>query len=131
MILIYRLALFFYQTALWITAHLKNQKAKLWIEGRKNIWNKIKQAQAFKGKKVWIHVSSLGEFEQGRPIIENIKSKYSNAYIILTFFSPSGYEVRKNYQYADLTSYLPIDNPHNAKKFLRFSSTFYCNFCKI
>lgn len=117
MILIYRLALFFYQTALWITAHLKNQKAKLWIEGRKNIWNKIKQAQAFKGKKVWIHVSSLGEFEQGRPIIENIKSKYSNAYIILTFFSPSGYEVRKNYQYADLTSYLPIDNPHNAKKF--------------
>ncbi|MEQ9301060.1 MAG: glycosyltransferase N-terminal domain-containing protein [Cyclobacteriaceae bacterium] len=67
---------------------------------------------------IWIHAASLGEFEQGRPIIESIKSQYPKTKILLTFFSPSGYEVRKNYSQADIVTYLPFDTPANAKAFL-------------
>ena len=67
---------------------------------------------------LWIHCASLGEFEQGRPIIEALHKNMKNYKIILTFYSPSGYEVQKNYQYADVITYLPIDSVSNAKKFL-------------
>jgi 3-deoxy-D-manno-octulosonic-acid transferase len=101
------------------TASFFNKKAKLWIEGRKNIFEKIKGIDFSNSTNIWFHVSSLGEFEQGRPLIEEIKQKYPTLKIILTFFSPSGYEIRKNYQLADYIFYLPIDTKKNAKKFIK------------
>jgi len=97
-----------------------NKKAKKWVGGRKNLIQKIKaEFKNPKSKKViWMHVSSLGEFEQGRSIIEKLKQKNQDIIIVLTFFSPSGYEIRKNYKFADFIFYLPNDTPANAHKFL-------------
>lgn len=93
-------------------------KAKLWVTGRKNIFQNLDKALLENTEKVvWIHVSSLGEFEQGRPLIEQIKEKYPQYKVVLTFFSPSGYEIRKDYSLADVVTYLPIDTPKNAKQF--------------
>ena len=95
-----------------------NHKAKLWINGRKNweqqIANKIKPTD----KVLWVHCSSLGEFEQGRPVIEALKTNYPNHKIAVSFFSPSGYEIRKNYPGADVIFYLPLDTKLNAKKLI-------------
>ncbi|MEG2514937.1 MAG: glycosyltransferase N-terminal domain-containing protein, partial [Bacteroidaceae bacterium] len=78
----------------------------------------IRQQMVSDARYIWVHAASLGEFEQGRPLMENIKKQYPNYKILLTFFSPSGYEVRKNYQGADIVCYLPFDTSRNAKKFL-------------
>lgn len=98
-----------------------NAKAKLWVAGRKNWHNKlgewVKGLPADK-KIVWIHCPSLGEFEQGRPVLEAIREKFPEYQILLSFFSPSGYEVRKNYAKADYITYLPLDNYFTAKKFI-------------
>jgi 3-deoxy-D-manno-octulosonic-acid transferase len=95
-----------------------NSKASLWVKGRKNwtqnISGKIKPGD----RTIWMHCASLGEFEQGRPVIEAIKKEMPEYKIVLTFFSPSGYEVRKNYDKADCISYLPSDTPGNATKFI-------------
>jgi len=99
-------------------ASLFNAKAKSWVDGRKNIFESIKQKVDPTKKTAWFHVSSLGEFEQGRPVIEDFKKKYPNYQIVLTFFSPSGYEVRKNYTLADAILYLPYDSAKNAKAFM-------------
>lgn len=101
-------------------ASLWNTKAALWIKGRQNWYFKMKEAIAASAHKkvIWIHCASLGEFEQGRPIIESIRNHIPNTFIVLTFFSPSGYEIRKNYSTADLVFYLPADTPGNARKFL-------------
>ncbi|MBX2931133.1 MAG: 3-deoxy-D-manno-octulosonic acid transferase [Chitinophagaceae bacterium] len=97
----------------------KNAKAKLWIEGRKNIFTEIQQAlKENKQNIVWMHCSSLGEFEQGRPVLEKLKLLYPNYTFLLTFFSPSGYEAQKKYPHADWIFYMPMDSAHNAKKFL-------------
>ncbi len=94
-------------------ASLWNKKARDWVRGRKNQWEKI---EAFRGENVvWFHCASLGEFEQGRPVMERIKSERS-CQIVVSFFSPSGYNVRKNYEGADLIFYLPKDSERNAKK---------------
>ncbi len=94
-------------------------KAKLWVKGRKNVFQTLEKALSGNiAKIIWMHVSSLGEFEQGRPVIEQIKENYPSYKIVLTFFSPSGYEIRKNYPLADVIVYLPIDTPTNAKRFL-------------
>lgn len=94
-------------------------KAKKWIQGRKNIFDLIdKQLATNSGKPIWMHCASLGEFEQGRPLLEELKSKNSKVKIVLTFFSPSGYEVMKDYKGADFIFYLPMDSPVNAKRFL-------------
>ena len=113
---IFRLA---YQSAIRLAANW-NPKARKWVDGRKNRqqelranWN-VEPGQPV----VWMHCASLGEFEQGRPIIEEIKTHYPNSKILLTFFSPSGYEVRKNYNGADHVMYLPMDSSANAKDFL-------------
>jgi len=95
-----------------------NKKAKLWILGRKNFFAKLENSNINITKNLWFHVASLGEFEQGRPVLEAIKKLYPNHKIVLTFFSPSGYEVRKNYQYADYILYLPLDTQRNAKRFI-------------
>ncbi len=94
-----------------------NDKANLWINGRKD-WKKKLQSFNFKGHDIyWFHCASLGEFEQGRPLMETIKADEKNK-ILLTFFSPSGYELRKNYKMADWVLYLPADLPKNAEFFI-------------
>jgi 3-deoxy-D-manno-octulosonic-acid transferase len=96
----------------------KNEKAKLWVEGRKDIFARLKEAFTDnKSRVLWVHCSSLGEFEQGRPVIEELKKNNPSIKILLTFFSPSGYEVRKNYEQADWVFYLPMDSADNATKF--------------
>jgi len=97
-----------------------NKKAKKWINGRKNIFRNLKKDfENLENPILWFHASSLGEFEQGRPLIEKIRSCYHHYKILLTFFSPSGYEIRKNYQGADFVYYLPLDTRCNARKFLK------------
>ena len=96
-----------------------NPKIKLFVEGRKNVFSTLEQKIKTTDKTIWFHAASLGEYEQGLPVIENIKTKYPNHKIILTFFSPSGYEVRKNNTIADVTVYLPLDTKKNAEAFLK------------
>ena len=98
-------------------ASLFHGKAKLMIDGRKN-WEEELANQKFSGKKIWIHCASLGEFEQGRPLIEKIRASYPTCSIIITFFSSSGYEVRKDYPGADYICYLPFDGPNSSQKFI-------------
>lgn len=97
-----------------------NPKAKLWVEGRKNIFIKIREAVGsdLSSETIWMHCASLGEFEQGRPVLEHIKALHPNARVVLTFFSASGYEIRKNYNGADFIFYLPMDSHGNANKFI-------------
>ena len=114
---IYNLTLFLYRSGIYIASFF-NPKAKLWIDGRKNIFQKIKTQLPDNQQLIWIHCASLGEFEQGRPLIEKIKTNFPHFKILLTFFSPSGYEIRKNYPHADYIFYLPADSPKNAQLFL-------------
>lgn len=104
-------------------AALFNGKARLWTDGRRGLFmhleTALKQVNREKNPIVWFHVSSLGEFEQGRPVIEAIKKRWPEKRILLTFFSPSGYEVRKNYDQADFVFYLPLDTPSNSRRFLK------------
>lgn len=93
-----------------------NPKAALFMKGRKN-WATNLKAKIGDGRYIWFHCASLGEFEQGRPVIEEVKKSYPGFRIILTFFSPSGYEIRKNYPVADVVCYLPADTKKNARRF--------------
>jgi len=93
-------------------------KMKLFVNGRKNVFKTLNEKIKAKDKTIWFHAASLGEYEQGLPVMEQIKAKYPNHKIVLTFFSPSGYEVRKNNTVADVTVYLPLDTSFNAKKFV-------------
>ncbi|CAM1344226.1 3-deoxy-D-manno-octulosonic acid transferase [Tenacibaculum amylolyticum] len=97
---------------------LFNQKLQLFIKGRKETFKKLSVIQST-DKTIWIHTASLGEFEQGRPIIESLKNTYPTHKIIVTFFSPSGYEIRKNYALADVICYLPFDTKKNMQNFVR------------
>ena len=115
--LLYNLGIALYAWLLSVVA-LWNKKAKQWVAGRKDIFKRMSDAISPSDKVVWIHVASLGEFEQGRPIIEEIRRLHPEYKILLTFFSPSGYEIRKNYDGADFIFYLPVDTPRNAKRFL-------------
>lgn len=100
-------------------AALWNPKAKQWTEGRRDILDKISMAmQGNTAPVAWFHCASLGEFEQARPVIEAFTKEFPSYKIMLTFFSPSGYEVRKNYAVADLIFYLPLDTALNARKFI-------------
>lgn len=96
-----------------------NDKAKLFITGRENIFEVIKNKTAGIKKPVWFHFASLGEFEQGRPVLEEIRKKHPEKGIIITFFSPSGYEIRKDYPGADAVFYLPMDSRRNAAEFIQ------------
>ncbi len=119
--ILYNLSIYFYTIAIKIAA-IFNFKAKLWIDGRKNIFKNLENTLDKTENIIWIHAASLGEFEQGRPLIEKIKQNNPNQKILLTFFSPSGYEVRKNYELADFVFYLPADTPYNAKRFIKIVS---------
>lgn len=117
--LLYRLSLLLYRLAAWIISPF-NKKAKLAVQGRGNILSEIENTlKDDRAKRVWFHCASLGEFEQGRPIIEKFKSEFPEFKIVLTFFSPSGFEVRKSYEHADYVFYLPWDSPKNARVFVR------------
>lgn len=114
---LYNIVILFFRVLANVAA-MFNSKAKLWLEGQKT-WKKIiSEKIAASDKVVWIHCSSLGEFEQGRPVIEQIRIEKPEMKILLTFFSPSGYEVRKNYAAADCVCYLPADTASNAADFL-------------
>jgi len=115
--LLYDIGIRFY----WLVAMLIspwNHKAKLWLEGRRHWYEKLKVALGRDEKVIWFHCASLGEFEQGRPVIEAIREREPDSRILLTFFSPSGYEKRKDYEGADYVMYLPLDTRKNAKKML-------------
>jgi 3-deoxy-D-manno-octulosonic-acid transferase len=96
---------------------LFNKKIKLFVDGRATAFDRLSVFKA-DDKVVWFHAASLGEFEQGRPIIERLKQEFPSHKILLTFFSPSGYEIRKDYELADVVCYLPMDSKRNVKKFL-------------
>ncbi len=116
---LYNLSIFSYHAFIRI-ASLFNHKAKLWVRGRKDIFGHIEKTLSQKIKQgdkvIWFHCASLGEFEQGRPVLEELKKQGYK--IVLTFFSPSGYENRKDYDKADAVFYLPIDTKNNAHKFI-------------
>ena len=119
--LLYNFSIYFYQFIIWTVSPF-NHKAKLWIEGR-NSWqlavsNWQEKIESQGSKIAWFHCASLGEFEQGRPVIEKFRGTFPAYKIVLTFFSPSGYEVRKDYTGADFICYLPSDTPSNATDFI-------------
>jgi len=124
MYFLYNIAVYIVNFTVKIIA-IFNKKIKLFVEGRKDVFARLESNLSSKDKVIWFHCASLGEFEQGRPIIEKVKSQTTNSKsqfynfkILVTFFSPSGYEVRKNYEGADLVSYLPLDTKKNAKRFI-------------
>ena len=115
--LIYNFGIYCYKQLVAL-AGMRNAKARKLTQGQKGIFDYLSQHADPQGGYLWIHASSLGEFEQGRPLIEAIRKARPDTRILLTFFSPSGYEVRKNYPGADLVCYLPFDLPGNVKRFL-------------
>jgi 3-deoxy-D-manno-octulosonic-acid transferase len=115
---IYNFILLFSSQLLKILA-LFSPKLNLFVEGRKSVFEILKNNIQEFDKTIWFHAASLGEYEQGLPVIEKVKQKYPNHKIIITFFSPSGYEIRKNNTVSDVTVYLPLDTISNAKQFLK------------
>ncbi len=107
-----------YAAVIHIAAFFGNKKAKLWCNGRKGQWHKLSK-QDLDTQWIWIHVASLGEFEQGLPVIEALKKEYPQYKLLLTFFSPSGYEVRKDFPLADMIAYMPLDTMKNARRLIR------------
>jgi 3-deoxy-D-manno-octulosonic-acid transferase len=114
---LYTIFLFFYQSGISLYSFFSD-KAKKWVVGRRDWKKKFAGRLRPKEQRIWIHCSSLGEFEQGRPLIESLKEKYGQYKIVLTFFSPSGYEIRKDYDLADYVFYLPLDGRKNAQDFV-------------
>ena len=108
----YTLSIRIYGAFIYIASFFNN-KASMWVKGRKkNTFEPLQQ------KSIWMHCASLGEFEQGRPVLEAMKNAYPGYPIVLSFFSPSGYEIRKNYPLADVVTYLPLDTPGKAEQFI-------------
>ena len=116
-LVLYNLFLWLYQVSIRIVSPW-NRKAAAWLKGREGIFRTIRQAAIQGSQRIWMHCSSLGEFEQGRPVIEALRKQYPGITVVITFFSPSGYEIRKNYPGADHIFYLPMDSLGNAKKFI-------------
>ena len=114
----YNIVIYLYLTGVAIVS-LFNQKVRKMWRGEREAFSVLKQKVDPNAKYVWVHAASLGEFEQGRPIMERIRRDHPEYKILLTFFSPSGYEVRKNYEGADIVCYLPLDTITNARRFLR------------
>ena len=114
--IIYRLGIRLYGAVIRLVKGF-NSKAKAFSDGRKG-WRENLSSRNWEGKVIWMHCASLGEFEQGRPVLERCRDEFPNAKILLTFFSPSGYEVRKDYKGADFVTYLPLDLSRNVKDFL-------------
>lgn len=114
----YQIAIYLFQLGVAV-ASLFNKKVKTMWQGERNAFSVLREKVDPQAKYVWFHAASLGEFEQGRPLMELLRKNHPEYKILLTFFSPSGYEVRKNYQGADIICYLPIDTIGNSRKILR------------
>lgn len=115
---LYDLGVRAYQLAISLAAAAGKEKARRWKQGRRQWAERLRAAIAPGTPLIWVHAASLGEFEQGRPVLEGLRSRYPGHKILLTFFSPSGYEVRKDYHGADHICYLPLDTRRNARRFL-------------
>ena len=116
-IILYNIFLFFYKIGIRI-ASLWDQKAKQWLEGRKDYFQKLQKTIISREKSIWVHCSSLGEYEQASPLLEKIRITYPSYKIFLTFFSPSGFEAKKNSPEVDYVFYLPLDSKKNARQLL-------------
>ena len=116
---LYTIGIYLYQFGLGLAAPF-HAKARAWVRGRRRLFEQLKTKLSTENQRptAWFHAASMGEFEQGRPLIEAFRTRYPDYRIVLTFFSPSGYEIRKNYAGVDLVSYLPADTPANARQFL-------------
>jgi 3-deoxy-D-manno-octulosonic-acid transferase len=115
---LYYLVIQLYRLSIKIVARF-NDKAYEWVNGRRRLapeWKKLKNVQE---QRIWFHCASLGEFEQGKPLIEALKEAYPDYKIVLTFFSPSGYQVRKNTPVADYVFYMPLDGPSASRRFIK------------
>ena len=115
--ILYTIGIWFYGLGVRVAA-LFNEKARLWVRGRKGIFTELERAFSGKTNPVWIHCASLGEYEQAKPLIEKIKQEQPETKILTTFFSPSGYTQAVKKPLADYNFYLPLDLPRNARKFL-------------
>ena len=115
--MLYNLAIIINDIVVQLAAPFSRKPRKM-MKGHWVVYELLRQQLEKDARYIWFHAASLGEFEQGRPLIEKIRAKYPDYRILLTFFSPSGYEVRKNYRGADIVCYLPFDKPRNVKKFL-------------
>lgn len=111
MLFLYCITVQLYQFGIWLASFF-NQKARFWVEGRRT------QEPVTLNESIWFHFASLGEFEQGRPVLEKMKSENPAVKTVITFFSPSGYEIRKNTPLADFVYYLPLDTKKNARDFI-------------
>ena len=116
--MIYNLIIYLYLFGVAIYSRFNEKVRKMW-RGEREAFRILKEKVDPDAKYVWFHAASLGEFEQGRPLIEQLRKEHPEYKILLTFFSPSGYEVRKNYEGADIITYLPLDTITNARRFLR------------
>lgn len=114
----YNFFIFLYNIGVWIATFFSKKVSTMW-KGEHETFHILQEKVDPNAKYIWFHAASLGEFEQGRPLMEKIKQEHPEYKILLTFFSPSGYEVRKNYAGADIIVYLPIDTISNARRFLR------------
>ena len=115
--MIYNLAMYILELGVKLAALFSDKPAKM-VKGYREVFDLLQRKIDRNAQYIWFHAASLGEFEQGRPLIERIRKEYPQYKILQTFFSPSGYEVRKNYDGADIVCYLPIDTPGNVKKFV-------------
>ena len=118
MTFLYNTGIFFYSLLIKLATPF-SEKARFFVKGRKNWEIQLQQKIEKNAKYIWVHCASLGEFEQGRPLIEAIKKQFPVYKIVLSFYSPSGYEIRKNYSQADIVCYLPADTKKNARKFIQ------------
>lgn len=127
---LYKLFIFLFGASIRLSAHF-NSKSQAFLSGRENLLNDLaSKINDDKSPLIWIHCASLGEFEQGRPIIEKLKTDFPAYKILLTFFSPSGYEVQKNYVHADYVFYLPLDTESNAQQFISITKPVLAIFVK-
>jgi 3-deoxy-D-manno-octulosonic-acid transferase len=129
MLFAYQIFVYIFRFGLGLASFF-NPKAKRWVQGRKNWRKHLKVQLKDKQNCIWVHCASLGEFEQGRPFIEKTKKEYPSYTIILSFFSPSGYELRKNFEYADVVAYLPMDFKKNARDFINIVNPQFVVFIK-
>ena len=130
MLILFTIGVILYSLGVRVAALLGNAKARQWVEGRrkqkpvdrlKSLFHRRKDTEPVErptDQWIWFHAASLGEFEQGRPVIEAIKMEFPQYKILLSFFSPSGYEIRKDYPLADEVEYLPTDTPHHATQWV-------------
>ncbi|MEL6635345.1 MAG: glycosyltransferase N-terminal domain-containing protein [Bacteroidota bacterium] len=116
MLLLYQLTLRLYALGIHLLAPF-HPKARRWVRGRREVARQLQKLDPDRPR-LWMHCASLGEFEQGRPVLEALRHQWPDHQIVLSFFSPSGYEIRKNYPLADVICYLPLDSPGNARRWL-------------